>query len=71
MVSPRIAKIAFLYFLLPFLTNAKAKEEWWSLSPEKIQETEIIRNKSAHWSINEIDYFVYDKLAKSNLSPSP
>lgn len=71
MVSPRIAKIAFLYFLLPFLTNAKAKEEWWSLSPEKIQETEIIRNKSAHWSINEIDYFIYDKLAESNLSPSP
>ena len=28
MAFRRTARIAFLYFLLPFLTNAKAKEPW-------------------------------------------
>jgi hypothetical protein len=52
-----------------YTTDQRAGYDWWAWQP--LHQGKIPRDEQDHWSRNEIDRFVYERLKSAGLTPSP
>ena len=53
----------------PQTPNAKSQKDWWSFQP--VREPPVPKVQDKGWCRNDIDRFIYQKLATEKLSPAP